>query len=116
MHRFRKNRIQIWGEKGDKEYIIQKSKNPFRGFLNKLFVIFYIFTGHISFVGAPLRQVTEKQPYYFYKPGIYGLYQLNRHLIANASQEEKYDLFYLKNQNIWLDLEIILKSVFKRKD
>ncbi|MCK4559669.1 MAG: glycosyltransferase [Calditrichia bacterium] len=111
----RKSKIQIWGEKGKKEYIIQNDKNPFHGFMNKLFLVFYIFSGRISFVGAPLRQISEQQPHYFYKPGIYGLHQLNRHQIENVAQEEKFELFYLKNQDIWLDMEIILKSFFKRE-
>ena len=111
----RKSKIQIWGEKGETKYIIQNDKNPFHGFLNKLFLVFYIFSGRISFVGAPLRQISEQQPHYFYKPGIYGLHQLNRHQIENVAQEERFELFYLKNQDIWLDMEIILKSIFKRK-
>ncbi len=111
----RKSKIQIWGEKGEKEYIIQNDKNPFHGFLNKLFLVFYIFSGRISFVGAPLRQISEQQPHYFYKPGIYGLHQLNRRHIENFTQEERFELFYLKNQDIWLDLEILFKSLIKRK-
>jgi hypothetical protein len=112
----RKSKIQIWGEKGESKFIIQNKINPFHGFLNKLFLIYYIFTGRITFVGAPIKQIAEQQPYYFYKPGIFGLNQLNRHHIENISQEERYDLYYLKNHSIWLDLEIIFKSLFKRKD
>ena len=111
-----KSKIQIWGEKGEKYSIIQNVKKPLRGFQNRLFLVLYIFLGRISFVGAPLKQSTEEQSYYFYKPGIYGLPQLNHHHIENSDQEDRYDLFYLKNQNIWLDLEIILKSLFKRSD
>jgi GT2 family glycosyltransferase len=114
--RMRKGYIQIWGENGDKDNILQYKKNPFHGFLNKLFLHYYIFTGKLSCVGAPLREIREREPNYFYKPGIFGLTQLNRQQIDDLQQEERYDLFYLKNQNIWLDLEIILKSLFKRKD
>jgi GT2 family glycosyltransferase/lipopolysaccharide/colanic/teichoic acid biosynthesis glycosyltransferase len=114
--RIRKTFVNIWGENGEKEKVIQYTKSPFHGFLNKLFLFYYIFTGRLSCVGAPLRQIKEKEPNYYYKPGIFGLTQLNLNHIDSVSQEEKYDLFYLKNQNIWLDLEIILKSVFKRKD
>jgi GT2 family glycosyltransferase/lipopolysaccharide/colanic/teichoic acid biosynthesis glycosyltransferase len=116
VQRFRKASVQIWGENGKKENITQLIKTPFQGFFNKMFLFFYIFTGRLSFVGAPLRQINEKEPSYFYKPGIFGLTQLNRPLIDSITQEERYDLFYLKNQNIWLDFEIILKSLFKRKE
>jgi len=112
----RKNKIQIWGDKGEKKYIVQDVRNPFHGFLNRLYLVLYIFIGRISFVGAPLRQIIEDQPYYFYKPGIFGLTQLNRHHIEEGKQEERFDLFYLKNQNIWLDLEIILKSLLRQSE
>jgi len=114
--RLKKSYVKIWGENGENEMIIQFPKKIFRGFLNKLFLIFYIFTGRLSFVGAPVRQIHEAEPNYFYKPGIYGLTQLNQHQIEDTAKEERYDLFYLKNQNIWLDLEIILKSLFKQKN
>jgi len=110
----KKSEIQIWGEKGEKRSIIQNNKKPIVGFLNKLFIVIYIFLGRISFVGAPIKLSKDEKPYYFYKPGIYGLHQLNRHHFENRDQDNRYDLFYLKNQNIWLDIEIILKSFFKR--
>jgi GT2 family glycosyltransferase/lipopolysaccharide/colanic/teichoic acid biosynthesis glycosyltransferase len=114
--RWRKSYVQIWGENGERCNILQFKNNIFKGFLNKLLLAFYIFTGHISFVGAPLRLNTDAEPNYFYKPGIFGLTQLNRHQIENITQEERYDLFYLKNQSIWLDLEIILKSLFDQRE
>jgi lipopolysaccharide/colanic/teichoic acid biosynthesis glycosyltransferase len=114
VNRIKKSTINIWGEKGEEVSIVQNRKKPFIGLLNKLFLVFYIFKGRISFVGSPLKQISENQSYYFYKPGIYGLPQLNRHHIESSTQEKRYDLFYLKNQNIWLDFEIILKSIFKR--
>jgi len=88
-----KSTIQIWGEKGEKESIIQKGGIPLQGFLNKLFLVFYIFTGRLSFVGAPLKQISEKQSYYFYKPGLFGLPQLNHHQIENSAIEKRYDCF-----------------------
>jgi lipopolysaccharide/colanic/teichoic acid biosynthesis glycosyltransferase len=112
IQKVRDKKIEIWGENGDKELLIQYKNEPFKGMINKLFLIFYIFSGKLSFVGAPLIQTSEKQPNYFYKPGLFGLVSLNRQHIKTANQQDKYDLFYLKNQNIWLDLEIILKSLF----
>ena len=59
-----------------------------------------------------MRLTDEKQPLYFYKPGITGLLQINRHRIDKKENEERFELFYLKHQSIWLDLEIILKRFF----
>jgi lipopolysaccharide/colanic/teichoic acid biosynthesis glycosyltransferase len=116
LQKLRKSYVQIWGENGEKDTMLQYNKRFFKGFFNRLFLIFYIFIGRISFVGAPLRQIHESEPNYFYKPGIFGLIQINRHHIDDVREEERYDLFYLKNQNLWLDLEIIFKSLFKQKD
>ena len=107
-------RIRIWGEMGEKLNISQYNNKPLKGYLNKLQLLFYIFIGRLSFVGAPIRQLTDKQPLYYYKPGLFGLLQLNHSRIASKEEEERYELYYLKNQNIWLDLEIILKSLFHR--
>ncbi len=108
----KKNRIDIWGEKGEVQPLIQKTGHPFKGIINNLFLLLYIFSGRLSLVGSPLKKSSEEQPLYFYKPGIFGLLQLNRHHIEKSEEGEKYELFYLKNQNIWLDIEIILKSLF----
>jgi len=42
-----------------------------------------------------------------------GLVQVNRHKQLTPEDKEKYYLYYLKNYSIFLDLEIILKAVFK---
>ena len=39
-----------------------------------------------------------------------GLVQINQGKIISPDEDEVYDLFYLKNQNFWLDIEIILKT------
>lgn len=106
----KKGKVTIWGDKGQRLEIIQSKRNPFMGFLNYVILISYIFLGKISLVGAPLRQASNKQPKYFYKPGLMGLVQINHEKITSSEEAEVYDLFYLKNQNFWLDIEIILKS------
>ena len=112
----RKNTIEIWGETGELKTVIQKIKNPFKGFTNNLLLLFYVFNGRLSFVGSPLKISTEQQPLYFYKPGVFGLLQLNLDHIDRYGEGEKYELFYLKNQSIWLDIEIILKSIFSNRN
>ncbi len=52
------------------------------------------------------------------KPGITGLAQVNGNRgevrsVEKAEQRVKYDLLYIKNWSVWLDLEIILMTVFK---
>jgi lipopolysaccharide/colanic/teichoic acid biosynthesis glycosyltransferase len=105
-----KIKIQIWGDKGQPLTLDQNKQQPFNGFLNNLLLILNIFFGKISFVGAPFRKVKKPQPTYFYKPGLTGLVQINQDKIYNPDENEVYDLFYLKNQSFWLDLEIIIKA------
>jgi lipopolysaccharide/colanic/teichoic acid biosynthesis glycosyltransferase len=47
------------------------------------------------------------------KPGITGLAQVNRHKSLTLEDKEKYYLYYLKNYSPLLDLEILLKAIFK---
>ncbi len=103
----------IWGENSEKVAIKQSWKNPFSGLLNKLLLHIYIFKGRLSFVGAPFRIIKDIQPIYYYKPGLFGLLQSNESRLESNKEREQYELYYLKNQNIWLDLEIIIKSLIQ---
>ena len=105
---------RVWGEKSEKVRLFQSEGKIFKGFFNHLLLIMSVFTGRVSIVGAPFRLVKEQQPLYFYKPGLFGLMQLNEKRLDSAGEKERYELYYLQNQNIWLDLEIILKSLFQR--
>jgi len=65
-----------------------------------------IFTGRISIVGP--NNPPDSSDLYLGKKGITGLW-----FIEDGIDKEKIDIFYAKNQNIWLDLEIIGKSILK---
>lgn len=73
-----------------------------------------VFRGVLSFVGAPIAFKTEDAATFSYKPGLTGLVQINRLRIASNQQRENYELHYLKNQNLFFDLEILIKSVINR--
>ena len=72
-----------------------------------------ILRGNISLVGAPLRAVGKENKKYYYKAGLTGLVQINRDKINSPDDEEKYHLYYLKNQSTFLDLEIMLKALWQ---
>jgi GT2 family glycosyltransferase/lipopolysaccharide/colanic/teichoic acid biosynthesis glycosyltransferase len=111
-----KKKIHVWGARGEPVSILQikslQSKSP----LNHWLLWREVLRGKLSFVGAPIRQggETTKPGSYWYKPGITGLVQINRKKIITPDDMEKYHLFYLKNQSILLDVEILLKSIFLR--
>lgn len=45
------------------------------------------------------------------KPGLSGLAQINGHNKLSFAEEMKYELFYLKNWNFWLDLRIFFQTL-----
>jgi GT2 family glycosyltransferase len=100
----------IWDGKGEKLNILQYRPRFGKGVLNFAQLVYYIFKGICSFVGAPFRDCREARSNYYYKPGLTGMSQIN----PGNENREKFELYYLKNQSIWLDLEIILKALFRK--
>lgn len=85
---------------------------------------FHILKGDISFVGPrPERpefvaQLEKEIPYYeirhVIKPGFTGWAQINytyTSSVEEAKEKFKYDLYYIKNRNLFMDLGIILKTI-----
>jgi GT2 family glycosyltransferase len=100
----------VWDGKGEKMNLTQYGPCAGKGLLNKAHLLIKIVRGKMSFVGAPLRDCRERSSTYHYKPGLTGMAQVN----SDNGSSEKYELYYLKNQNIWLDLEILFKAVFSK--
>jgi hypothetical protein len=116
---FRKKRIRkydIWGDSGQRIVIKQTLNQPLTGVINKILLMVYIFYGKLSLVGAPIRQYSQKQPTYFYKPGLMGLAQLNKINLSQNQDQDMYELLYIKNQSFWLDMEIMIKSFLHNQD
>ena len=80
--------------------------------------------GDISLIGPRperpeiVRQLEDVMPYYpvrhIIKPGITGWAQINQHYtdtIEQSLQKLQYDLYYIKNRSLLLDLSILLKTV-----
>lgn len=83
-----------------------------------------VLTGTMSVIGPRPemenyhRQCVEKIPYYSYRlnlrPGITGWAQINyKHTSGMDEYKEKteYDLYYIKNRNMFMDLEIAMKTL-----
>jgi hypothetical protein len=87
-------------------------KHPF---ITDWTMLLLVFRGKLTLVGAPLDYFNSSSALqkYFYQPGITGLVQINKKNIASPEDSEKYHLFYLKNQSLLLDLEIILKTIWQ---
>ena len=76
-----------------------------------------ILKGDISFVGSELDN-TERPEFnrtaIALKPGLTGLEQINSNLDLTMEDRERYHLYYLKNYSLLLDLQILVKAIYKK--
>ena len=93
--------------------------------LDELPQMLNILKGEMSFVGPRperpelIKELQEKIPFYrermLVKPGITGSDQISGEYHSPSYEDSlkklQYDLFYIKNRSIYLDLSIILKTV-----
>lgn len=86
-------------------YLISKTDHQKSDFRKFILGIPSIFSGKVSLVG-PQNQ-SEESKIFLGKKGLTGLWYLEK---GTANSTEKLDLIYARNQNIWLDLEILGKT------
>ncbi len=92
--------------------------------LDELPQVWNILKGEMSFVGPRAERpefhetLQKNVPFYderyLIKPGLTGWAQINFHYgssVDDAAEKLKYDLYYIKNRSLLLDLGIILKTV-----
>lgn len=84
---------------------VSQSKN-----VNRYLLFKQVLFGSLSMVGSPTA--SRYEPIYEYKKGITGLVQLNSQRINSSEDQERFELNYLQNYSIWLDIDILAKSVF----
>jgi len=107
----------------NKDNITRVGKILRRAHLDELPQAINILKGNISFVGPraewiELARIFDKEiKFYKYrylvKPGLIGWAQINfppSKSVNEAKEKFEYDLYYIKNRSLLLDLEIILKS------
>jgi len=95
--------------------------------LDELPQLFNIIKGEMSFVGPrPLilaekefHQARKNNGVYQAKPGVTGYAQINGRDHVTFKDKIEMDKYYVENQSLWLDIEIIIKTgikVLKRED
>jgi len=115
--------VKVWREK-DGENITKVGLILRKLHLDELPQAYNILIGDMSFVGPraewrELANVFEKEiPFYkqryLVKPGLFGWAQINfpaSKSVNEAKEKFEYDLYYIKNHSLRLDLEIILKAI-----
>jgi len=82
---------------------LSRKRTEFRNFILQ---VPQVFSGKVSFVGP--RTASTGSNLYLGKKGITGLWYIEN---PDEEEKEKIDLFYARNQNVWLDLEILGKTL-----
>jgi lipopolysaccharide/colanic/teichoic acid biosynthesis glycosyltransferase len=87
--------------------------------LDELPQLWNVIRGDMSLVGprpAIPYEVEMYKPWHLQRlnaqPGITGLQQVTARCTVDFDQQIKFDILYIENQSIWLDLKIILKTPF----
>jgi exopolysaccharide biosynthesis polyprenyl glycosylphosphotransferase len=125
-----KNTGAVWAKKEDPR-VTRVGKFLRRAHLDELPQMLNVFRGDISLVGPrPERpefvtELEKKIPHYqvrhLIKPGFTGWAQLKFRYgrsVMDSQEKFQYDLYYLKNRNLFLDLGILLKTlqlIFKKE-
>ena len=76
-------------------------------------LILGVLCGKLSFVGTEIIPCEPGVQGLGFKPGLTGLVQVNRKKELSPSDKEKINHFYLKNYSILLDIEILMRAMFK---
>ncbi len=92
-------------------YLFQKLRSKKSKFTQLILGIPSVFIGKKSFVGP--RDSSYHGDLYVGKTGLTGFWFVENLLENDIEEIKKLDIFYAKNQNIWLDLEILGKTLSK---
>ncbi|GAB4367498.1 MAG: glycosyltransferase [Calditrichia bacterium] len=101
--------------KNKKEFTLPLVRQKQNSLVNLYVFLMAVFRGRLSLVGSPLQTGGAGSEFlqYGYTPGLTGLVQINYEKIFQPEDAERYHLFYLKNHSLILDIEILLKTIWK---
>jgi lipopolysaccharide/colanic/teichoic acid biosynthesis glycosyltransferase len=112
----------VWARKND-DRTTRTGRFIRRTRIDELPQILNVFLGHMSFVGPRperpmfVNELAEQIPYYHarhsVKPGITGWAQVRFPYgasVEDAKNKLQYDLYYVKNHSLFLDLMILLQT------
>ncbi len=94
-------------------YEIRKQDRPAGRWLQMLPQMWEVLKGRMSLVGTEIRPYQSGMTGYGFKPGLTGLVQIRAGEFSDDSEKERTSLYYLKNYSVLLDVEILLRSLFR---
>ncbi len=104
------DKIEFWGENGNR-FTALVLKSP-KKIIHKYLYLYSILKGDMSFVGPLLIRTSQTNPNLICKPGLTGLAKM-RNAKFTQSDRNVLDHYYVQNQSLTLDIEIILKTIFR---
>ena len=99
---------RVWGL--DREYIKLNFIKINNTMISSIPLLYQVLLGKLSIVGSELVSIRNKNPNHILKPGLTTLIKTKKFKGNNSLRLESY---YIKNQSLIFDIEIILKSLFK---
>jgi GT2 family glycosyltransferase len=93
--------------------LLKKNGNVVHNRAASLLLLRYVFPGTLSLVGDDIRPVDAAESVVRIKPGLTGLIQIHADRHLSKEDREKYRLYYLKNYSLLLDLEILIRTLFR---
>ena len=101
-------RISFWGENNTKiDTIIFDSENKL---IRDIPLFISVFFGDLSIVGSSMIDYNKKNPEILCQPGLTGLERI-RNVRFDPDIRKAVEHYYIQNQNLKLDLEIIIKTL-----
>tara|TARA_B100000131_G_C17670068_1_gene431954 strand:- start:185 stop:484 length:300 start_codon:yes stop_codon:yes gene_type:complete len=98
----------MWGLDG--EEIELKFISSKKNFISSIPLLYHILYGDISFVGSQIVSIQNKNPYNILKPGLISLINIKKY---KDNDSQRINDYYIRNQSLTFDIEIILKSLFR---
>jgi GT2 family glycosyltransferase len=102
-------KVEFWGQDNSRFY--GRIFNSNYGFIHDLPLLWSIVTGKMSLVGSSLIPTEENDPKLLCMPGLTGLERL-RNVKFTEQDRRLLDHYYVQNQSLSFDIEIIVKTVF----
>ena len=100
----------VWASKNNDLRLTKTGRFIRKYAIDEIPQLINIFKGDISFVGSDIVFKEKKNPEHILKPGLVSLINLKR---FKNNDRNKINSYYIKNQSLTFDIEILLKSLFK---
>ena len=106
--------IEIFDGRNDQTLSLIGHSSFSNKIVNRMTLCAAIFRGKLSLVGAPGAGDNHKREF-TYKTGLTGYVQINRERISESKDRSTFDLHYLQNYSIWLDMDILFKALIREE-